>query len=386
MSSLRDFLRTVGKEDDEDGGRNVKDQTAEAVLEDIGDVLVSALRGRQGTAATEPGRSLEDVMRSRDETLRQWDEENNNVVHSDAVLSDLVSRIGGGGGGGGGGTVYYTMLPEVYGESESEFETALRRSWPLYTSILCWHCAHPFTGRPIPIVKMRLQQHRFKAYGCFCSIACALAYARDERYDMQSGLRFIEQIITGRKFSAKELRTAPARETLKAFGGILTIDEFRALGRSSLSDRLEISILKAPLFPIKQYVEITYRSPTGPTSTTTTTSSRMPSSSAASASVSEAVLRHAQSYLMLGSMTVRDPMMPPPPPPGSQRRKGRGGAGRGGRGGRHGGGGGGGGAGAGPMGVGRGRQPRIIATTTSGIGGLERFTIRHYGPRRGGVA
>lgn len=100
-----------------------------------------------------------------------------------------------------------------------------------YVDKLCWHCCHPI---PIGWVTLQYpfrvhQSERFTVGGQFCSWECIKGYGRD---DMSRGLTGIHQIniryyrkkITGLLDS---VIPAPPRMTLKAFGGHLTIEEFR---------------------------------------------------------------------------------------------------------------------------------------------------------------
>lgn len=81
---------------------------------------------------------------------------------------------------------------------------------------------------------------RFRVYGTFCSFACVGGYARDNRGSIPGssngsiGMAIFDMYKrwTGRTDPAT-LRKAPPRCLLRAFGGTMTIDEFRAASGSS---------------------------------------------------------------------------------------------------------------------------------------------------------
>ena len=95
----------------------------------------------------------------------------------------------------------------------------------------CWWCCHPYEG---PTLHMPFNYDdkikKFKTAGQFCSWSCIKAYAL-ERYGLNKGGLICQNLTLLKKHTTGELtRTwpAPSRQTLKVFGGTLTIDEFRA--------------------------------------------------------------------------------------------------------------------------------------------------------------
>lgn len=103
-------------------------------------------------------------------------------------------------------------------------------SWPERTSTLCWHCCHPFDGPPLPM-PIRYDDRRdvFHVTGTFCSWECMKAYNGDSRSYMQHVNSTIITLFRKRCTGVLgSVRHAPPRLALKAFGGTMTIEEFRA--------------------------------------------------------------------------------------------------------------------------------------------------------------
>jgi len=98
------------------------------------------------------------------------------------------------------------------------------------TDICCWHCCHKFKDMPCGIPE-NYNNEIFHVKGVFCSFNCALTYNYNTKenentiQERESLLYLMYKKIHNVK--EVELTHAPERETLKMFGGILTIDEFR---------------------------------------------------------------------------------------------------------------------------------------------------------------
>jgi hypothetical protein len=103
-------------------------------------------------------------------------------------------------------------------------------SWPTSTSIYCWWCSHPFSTPPCSLPS-EYKNGTFTVCGIFCSPECAAAYNFD---DVHSGCDVWERytllnFMYRKIYNDKKIRikSAPPRQTLKIFGGNLTIKEFR---------------------------------------------------------------------------------------------------------------------------------------------------------------
>lgn len=94
-------------------------------------------------------------------------------------------------------------------------------NWGQKTNLHCWWCCYPFetSACKIPVNN--------RAYGCFCSLNCCLAYANVhfsfQRWHIVSNIKQLHNQI----HPGKDLKSAPPRESLKIFGGCLNIQDFR---------------------------------------------------------------------------------------------------------------------------------------------------------------
>jgi hypothetical protein len=104
-----------------------------------------------------------------------------------------------------------------------------KRLLPDSTEIACFWCAHQFEGRPCVIPEREVNMV-YNVYGNFCSPGCGISYLLTENLDphvrwerMALLHRIYDSNGTGRIFPA------PARESLKLFGGPMSIETFRAI-------------------------------------------------------------------------------------------------------------------------------------------------------------
>jgi hypothetical protein len=104
-------------------------------------------------------------------------------------------------------------------------------TWAKSTSVHCWWCCHPFDNPPCAIPN-EYKNGIYNVYGVFCSPECAAAYNFDdmrtstdvwERYSLLNML--YRNVYSDKHY---KIKLAPPRQTLKIFGGTLTIKEFRA--------------------------------------------------------------------------------------------------------------------------------------------------------------
>lgn len=96
----------------------------------------------------------------------------------------------------------------------------------------CWWCCHPWEGQEVHLpIRYDDRTKKFTSIGHFCSFECAKAYGIDS-----GGARWgeiLENLSLMRKHAYGKytpLWPAPKRQTLKIFGGPLSIDEFRKCG------------------------------------------------------------------------------------------------------------------------------------------------------------
>jgi len=99
---------------------------------------------------------------------------------------------------------------------------------PEKTDIACFWCAHTFVSQPC-VIPEREVAGVYMIYGNFCCPECSLAYLLNETIDPH--VRW-ERIALLHRIYDREGRgrmfPAPNRESLKLFGGPLTIESFRA--------------------------------------------------------------------------------------------------------------------------------------------------------------
>jgi hypothetical protein len=99
------------------------------------------------------------------------------------------------------------------------------------SNICCWWCCHSFPG-PSLHYPYRYDDRRkhFSTTGHFCSWECVKSYAIDNggarSGEIQSLLSLMRKQANGNKYAP--IRAAPKRVTLKMFGGVLSIEEFRS--------------------------------------------------------------------------------------------------------------------------------------------------------------
>lgn len=96
---------------------------------------------------------------------------------------------------------------------------------PEHTNIACFWCAHPFDNQPC-IIPEREVQGVYKVYGNFCCPECGIAYLLNESIDPH--VRWERLALLRRLYDNGKIYPAPPRESLKYFGGVLTIESFRS--------------------------------------------------------------------------------------------------------------------------------------------------------------
>ena len=117
--------------------------------------------------------------------------------------------------------------------------------WPEKTDVCCWWCCHKFEESPktLPYKRDELR-NRYIVMGIFCSWSCARSYSKD---DTTITSRFISGILFSftRQIYGKliQIPFAPPRQSLKMFGGKMSIEDFRKVG-SDKSDFYDVSINK----------------------------------------------------------------------------------------------------------------------------------------------
>lgn len=106
------------------------------------------------------------------------------------------------------------------------------RGWPVSSPYLCWWCAHPFDNPPVGLpIEHDERRDTYKVVGNFCSFECACAHAEKHGANMMTPWRVghlqrMLKRVLGSRFKGA-IQRAPPPWCLQAFGGWMTIDEFR---------------------------------------------------------------------------------------------------------------------------------------------------------------
>lgn len=99
---------------------------------------------------------------------------------------------------------------------------------PVTTEIACFWCAHQFTWQPC-IIPEREEKGVYRVYGNFCSPNCCMAYLLTESLDTHVRWERIALLhrLYGKLYSSGRIFPSPTRESLKLFGGPMTIQQYR---------------------------------------------------------------------------------------------------------------------------------------------------------------
>jgi hypothetical protein len=102
---------------------------------------------------------------------------------------------------------------------------------PASTEIACFWCSHAFDTMPC-IIPEREVGGVYMVYGNFCSPECGVAYLLTEGIDPH--VRWERMALLHRIYDREgigRIFPAPARESLKLFGGPMSVESFRATVR-----------------------------------------------------------------------------------------------------------------------------------------------------------
>lgn len=99
---------------------------------------------------------------------------------------------------------------------------------PEKTDIGCFWCAHTFENQPC-IIPEREEKGVYRVYGNFCCPGCAASYLLHESIDPH--VRWERMALLHRIYDptgSLRIFPSPARESLRLFGGPLSIEQYRA--------------------------------------------------------------------------------------------------------------------------------------------------------------
>ncbi len=127
--------------------------------------------------------------------------------------------------------------------------------WPEKTNIHCWWCCHKFNNTPCSL-PYYYKKEKFYVKGVFCSFNCAASYNfsinDDDMYERYSLLNLMYKKLYNKNFV--KINLSPPRESLKIFGGYLSIEEFR---ENSLENNKLFNLICPPLISIVPKIEET---------------------------------------------------------------------------------------------------------------------------------
>jgi hypothetical protein len=107
-------------------------------------------------------------------------------------------------------------------------ESSEKKRLPETSDIACFWCVHAFSTQPVVIPEREIAGV-YTVYGNFCCPQCAMAYLLGENIDPH--VRWERMALLQRvydKGGARRIFPAAARESLKIFGGPMSIEVFRA--------------------------------------------------------------------------------------------------------------------------------------------------------------
>lgn len=117
-------------------------------------------------------------------------------------------------------------------------------------NILCWWCCHSYDNQSYGI-PLKKEKDTFLTKGFFCSLNCAKSYNVNENIDIkekQNRNLMLDMLNEEICETPEEIKLAPPRETLKVFGGVLKIEDFR--GKNTI-----MKLIYPPLITIIPYIE-----------------------------------------------------------------------------------------------------------------------------------
>jgi hypothetical protein len=127
---------------------------------------------------------------------------------------------------------------KILKEFSEELDKETSKNWPTSTNILCWWCCHSFDCEPIPCpFNYDESKDIFETRGIFCSWECSGAYSIENHKSLLYIYKLMNKLYEKDQKDQKaqkdnrliefDLVIAPTRFCLKAFGGFMSIEEFR---------------------------------------------------------------------------------------------------------------------------------------------------------------
>lgn len=115
-----------------------------------------------------------------------------------------------------------------------------RSDWPVRTDVWCWYCCHAFDTPPLPMpIKYDDRRDIFHVMGTFCSWPCMKA-ANSESNSYLKNVNAMNITLFYKRCTGQlgRVRPAPPRLMLRAFGGSMSIEDFRGASENPSSYRV----------------------------------------------------------------------------------------------------------------------------------------------------
>lgn len=120
------------------------------------------------------------------------------------------------------------------------------------TNILCYYCCHKFKSKPLHMPHSYNEKtNTFKVFGVYCSWNCMKTHnneMQDSKTNYRNNLIYLLRSKMTKDYNS--IQNAPSRYNLKAFGGKMSIEEFRAKSKTSIEN-----ILYPPMIPINPLLD-----------------------------------------------------------------------------------------------------------------------------------
>lgn len=130
-------------------------------------------------------------------------------------------------------------------------------------SCFCWHCCHSFTGF-IFEMPIRRVDRKLHVTGSFCCPECVVAFIfnGEEHTSVQTSMKrhaWLHEMYQRKLLDddcMKQIHPAPGRNTLKRFGGELSIEEFRDIARKYDTCTYQVTRPFLPISGFKDQITI----------------------------------------------------------------------------------------------------------------------------------
>jgi hypothetical protein len=124
-------------------------------------------------------------------------------------------------------------------------------NWVEKTNVKCWWCCHNFDTVPLGMpVYYNHKIKKFSVRGVFCSFSCMLSYSNNTTGIIPKKylINYLYKKLTG--VFGINFKEAPSKYTLKEFGGLLSIDDFRKLSTENKSYKM----IEYPMYISRDFI------------------------------------------------------------------------------------------------------------------------------------